>query len=65
MIVDAYMIVFLGGMLLGIFATITAKGYGIIWGIIATLCGAFTLPLVILLIAMFIIPPKKGSYWEQ
>jgi hypothetical protein len=59
------MIVFLGGMLLGIFATITAKGYGIIWGSIGTLLGAFTFPLFILLIALFIIPPKKGSYWEQ
>lgn len=65
MIVDIFVAAYLIGMLLGIFAVIKGKGHGVILAILATVLAAFTSPLIVLLICLFFVNTKEGSYWDE
>jgi hypothetical protein len=55
--------IFLIGMQFMIIATMSAKGYGIFLGMVA-LISWFTSPLLVLLLCLFLVPARKGSFWD-
>jgi hypothetical protein len=65
MIVDGYAFYFLIALLFIIFATLHAKGYGILLSFLAVIISWFTSPLLVLLLCLLLVPSKKGSFWDE
>jgi hypothetical protein len=62
MVVEGFALYFLIGMQFMIIATMSAKGYGIFR--YAALISWFTSPLLVLLLCLFLVPARKGSFWD-
>lgn len=65
MVVEAFVAVYYIFGLITIFAIVKGKGYGVLLAVIATIIAAFTSPIIIFLICLFLIPTEKGSYWDK
>jgi uncharacterized membrane protein len=64
MIAEGFALYFILGMLFFVFATVSAKGYGIILSALATIIAGVTSPIIILLLCLFIVPAREGSFWD-
>lgn len=61
LMVSGVAIFMLAVILLIIFISITSKGYSIILGVLGVVIAICTIPLLILLATLFVLPPNKNN----
>lgn len=65
MIVDLFIIGMLIYLFIAVYATVTSKGYGAGWAIMATIISMLVSPLIVLLVCMFLLPEKDSQTQDK